>query len=204
MLRRARNVLRRAHNYHRHVNVPNLLAYIRIGLTPVVMALVLLSDRLDHAFGWAAFVFTVAAFTDFADGYLARRWEITTTLGAFLDSVADKVLVTGSLLVLIEVGRVWSWAAFIIIVRELAVMGLRSVAAMEDHKKVPPSMWGKTKALVQFVAIGLAMLRLPDSWGPFYLDEWVMLLAVGVTIVSAWDYFSRYGGALRTKRSASA
>ena len=97
------------------MNLPNLLAYVRIVLTPVVMTFVLLSDDLDRAFGIAATLFTVAALTDLADGYLARRWEITTTLGAFLDSVADKVLVVGSLVVLIDVGRVWSWAAFVII-----------------------------------------------------------------------------------------
>ena len=184
------------------MNVPNLLAYVRIGLTPVVMALVLLSEQIDHAFGLAAGVFAVAAFTDYFDGYLARRWEATSTLGAFLDSVADKVLVTGSLLVLIEVGRAWSWAAFVIIGRELAVMGLRSVAAMEDQSKVPPSIWGKTKALFQFLAIGLAMLRLSEDWGPFFLDEWLMLLAVTVTIISAWDYFAQFGGALRSKRTS--
>lgn len=179
------------------MNLPNLLAYIRIGLTPVVMALVVLSSDIEHALGVAAVVFAVAASTDFLDGYLARRWQITTTLGAFLDSVADKVLVTGSLLVLIEIGRAWSWAAFIIIARELAVMGLRGVAALEDHSNVPPSIWGKAKALVQFLAIGLAMVRLDDPWGPLYLDEWLMLVAIAVTLISAWDYFSRYGGALR-------
>ncbi len=178
------------------MNVPNVLAYVRIVLTPVVMALVLLSNDIDHAFGLAAFVFAIAASTDFLDGYLARRWEITTTLGAFLDSVADKVLVTGSLLVLIEVGRAWSWAVFIIIARELAVMGLRGVAALEDNSNVPPSMWGKVKALVQFTTIGFAMVRLSSEWGPFFFDEWLMLAAVAVTIISAWDYFARFGGAL--------
>lgn len=178
------------------MNLPNLLAYVRIGLTPVVMGFVLASTRIDHAFGIAAGFFTIAALTDFADGYLARRWAITTTLGAFLDSVADKVLVTGTLLVLIEVDRAWSWAAFVIIGRELAVMGLRSVAAM-DQGDVPASLWGKLKATTQFVAIGLAMLRLASEWGPFFLDEWVMLVAVGVTLASAWDYFSRFGRVLR-------
>ena len=179
------------------MNIPNLLAYVRIGLTPLVMAFVLLSDRIDHAFGVAAVLFTVAALTDIADGYLARRWEITTTLGAFLDSVADKVLAVGALLVLIEVGRAWSWAAFIIIGRELAIMGLRGVAALEKSK-VPPSIWGKIKTVFQFSAIGLAMLRLPSEWGPFFLDEWVMLIAVSVTLLSAWDYFKQYGSALRS------
>ena len=139
------------------MNLPNLLAYIRIAMTP--------------------------------------------TLGAFLDSVADKVLVTGALLALIEVGRVWAWAAFIIIVRELAVMGLRSVVALEDHRPMPPSIWGKLKAATQFVAIGLAMLRLGEPLGPFYLDQWVMLAAVVVTVMSAVDYFRHYGAALRGRAS---
>ena len=180
------------------MNLPNLLAYLRIAMTPIVMAFVLLSDQIDHAFGIAAVLFTIAAVTDFADGYLARKWEITTTLGAFLDSVADKVLVTGSLLVLIEVQRAWSWAAFVIIVRELAVMGLRSVAALETSATMPPSIWGKIKAASQFIVIGMAMLRMAEPWGPFYLDEWVMLGVVAITILSAVDYFRRYGSALRS------
>ncbi len=184
------------------MNVPNLLALLRIALTPVVMFFVLSTDRLDHAFGIAATVFAIAALTDMADGYLARRWEITTTLGAFLDSVADKVLVVGTLVALLEVGRAWAWAAFIIIVRELAVMGLRGVAALEKSK-VPPSLWGKTKTVVQFLAIGFAMLRLSDEWGPLFFDEWLMVVAVVVTIVSAWDYFSRYGSALRSEAGAT-
>jgi CDP-diacylglycerol--glycerol-3-phosphate 3-phosphatidyltransferase len=185
------------------MNVPNLLALTRILLTPLVMAFVLLSEQIDNAFGIAATLFAIAALTDFADGYLARRWEITTVLGAFLDSVADKVLVTGSLLVLIEVGRAWSWAAFVIIGRELAVMGLRSVAAL-GKVKVPPSIWGKVKAFVQFTTIGLAMVRPATEWGPLFPDEWLMLVAVAVTLVSAWDYFRHYGAALDPRTEAAA
>ena len=179
------------------MNLPNVLALTRVVLTPVVMTFVLLSEHVENAFGIAVVVFVFAALTDFADGYFARRWQITTTAGAFLDSVADKVLVTGSLLVLIEVGRAWSWAAFIIIGRELAVMALRGVAALEKSK-VPPSVWGKAKTVAQFTAIGLAMIRSSEPLGPYFLDEWVMLAAVVATIVSGWDYFKRYGGALRT------
>ncbi len=176
------------------LNVPNLLALARIVLTPVVMTFVLLSDQIDHAFGIALAVFVPAALTDFADGYLARRWKLTTVLGAFLDSVADKVLVVGSLLVLIEVGRAWSWAAFIIIGREIAVMGLRAVAAL-DKATVPPSFWGKSKTTFQFVAIGFALIRSGSEVGPFFLDEWLMLVAVIATVLSGWDYFRRYSGA---------
>ena len=176
------------------LNVPNLLALTRIVLTPVVMTFVLLSDQIDHAFGIALAIFIPAALTDFADGYLARRWKLTTVFGAFLDSVADKILVVGSLLVLIEVGRAWSWVAFIIICREIAVMGLRAVAALEKAT-VPPSFWGKSKTTFQFVAIGFAMIRGQSEIGPFFLDEWLMLLALVATVLSGWDYFRRYWSA---------
>jgi len=184
-------------------NVPNSLALTRIVLTPVVMAFVLLSDQIDHAFGIALAIFIPAALTDFADGYLARRWKITTVLGAFLDSVADKVLVAGSLLVLIEVQRAWSWAAFIIIGRELAVMGLRAVAALEKST-VPPSFWGKSKTTFQFLAIGFALIRSGSEWGPFFFDEWLMLIAVFATVLSGWDYFRRYAGAFTGGRTVDA
>lgn len=163
-------------------------------MTPVVMAFILLSEQIDHAFGIALALYIPTALTDFVDGYLARRWKITTVLGAFLDSVADKVLVVGTLLVLIEVGRAWSWAAFVIITREIAVMGLRAVVAL-DKSTVPPSFWGKSKAFFQFVAIGFAMIRSGSEIGPFFLDEWLMLVAVFATVLSGWDYFRRYASA---------
>jgi len=173
------------------MSIPNLLAVIRLILTPIVMAMVLKSPGNDGLAIAAAVVFGIAALTDFADGYLARRWRITTTLGAFLDTVADKVLVTGALIALVEIGSTSTWIAFIIIGREIAMMGLRSVAAL-DLGTVPPSMWGKWKATVQFVAIMFAIGHLDVTIGPFRLDEWMMAAAVIVTVVSAGDYFSRF------------
>lgn len=148
----------------------------------------------------AAVVFAVAALTDFADGYLARRWKITTTLGAFLDTVADKVLITGALIALVEIGTTSSWAAFLIIGRELAVMGLRSIAAL-DQSTVPPSIWGKSKATVQFIAIVLAILRLDVNLGPWRIDQWAMLIAVVVTLLSAGDYFARFRSIFASRRT---
>ena len=179
------------------MNLPNLFGYIRVLAAPVVLALVLLEGDLDHNYGIALAVFIAAAATDFLDGYFARRWQITTRLGAFLDSIADKVLVTATLVALVETGRVWSWAAFVIIGREIIVTGLRGVAAFENTP-VPPSVWGKIKTGMQFFALGLAMLRLAEPWGPWYFDEWVMLAAVVVTVLSAVDYFRHYGRVLRS------
>lgn len=180
----------------RVISVPDRIAWLRIALVAPVMALVLADGRFDGAYGWAAAVFAVAAASDFFDGYLARRWELTTTLGAFLDSIADKVLVTGTLFALVGVHRAWPWAGFLIVGRELAVMGLRAIAAIRGDV-VPPSSLGKLKAVVQFLAMFLAILRTPDRWAGLFPDEWVMLGAVVLTVVSAIDYFGRYVAAVR-------
>lgn len=173
------------------MNLPLLLTAGRIVATPIVMGLILLEDDLDHNFGVAAAIFTVAALTDYADGYLARRWGQTSTIGAFLDLTADKLLVTGTLAALLVVDRVNIWLAFVIIGREIAIMALRGVVAA-DGKLLPPSGWGKWKATIQFVAIGLAIVRLEDKWGPLFLDEWAMFVATAVTLISAVDYIARY------------
>ncbi|MCL1593151.1 MAG: CDP-diacylglycerol--glycerol-3-phosphate 3-phosphatidyltransferase [Actinomycetia bacterium] len=177
------------------MSIPNLLAVIRLILTPITMALILVSPDSTTIAIVATISFAVAAITDFADGYLARRWKITTTLGAFLDTVADKILVSGALIALVEIGRTSSWVAFIIIGREVAIMGLRSVAAL-DSGTVPASMWGKWKATVQFVAISIAILGLDLVVGPWRIDQWFMGAAVIVTLISAGDYFSRFRSVL--------
>lgn len=183
------------------MSIPNLLAVIRLLLTPVAMVLILQSpDNRSYAYA-GAIVFGVAALTDFADGYLARRWRITTTLGAFLDTVADKVLITGALIALVQIGTTSSWVAFIIIGREITIMGLRSVAAL-DQSTVPPSIWGKWKATVQFVSILFAIALFNIVIGPLRLDEWLLWFAVVVTLLSAGDYFSKFRGVLSRRDRA--
>ena len=167
---------------------------------PVIVALILLADDVDHAFGIAAVIMALASFTDFLDGYLARRWQITTTLGAFLDTIADKLLVTGALFALVEVGRAWAWAAFVIVGREIAISGLRGIAAM-DGVSVPPSFWGKAKANVQYLAVFMAMLRTPDTYGGLYPDEWMMIVAAAVTVLSGVEYMARFAIVLRADRA---
>ena len=177
------------------MSIPNLLALTRLVLTPIAMFLILQSPG-NRAYAVAGtVVFVIAALTDFADGYLARRWRITTTLGAFLDTVADKVLVAGALIALVEIGTTSSWVAFIIIAREVSIMGLRSVAAL-DQSTVPPSIWGKSKAAIQFTAISVAILHLDIVVGSWRVDQWLMGLAVIVTVISAGDYFSRFRAVL--------
>ena len=167
------------------------ITYARILLVPVVMGLILLGPSRSSAYTFAAVCFALAATTDFVDGYLARRWALTTTFGSFLDTTADKLLVSGALIALVDVGRASPWAAIIIIGREVLILGLRGVVAAEGTV-FPPSIWGKLKTTIQFVAI----LRYDEPLGPLLLDEWAMIVAVVITVMSAVEYLTRFSSAL--------
>lgn len=175
------------------------LSALRLALVPPVIGLVLAGPRTRYAYVAAAAVFAVAAFTDFLDGYLARRWRLTSTLGSFLDTTADKVLVTGALIALVSVGRASPWLATVIVGRELAVLGLRGVVAASGAV-MAPSLWGKLKANVQFAAVLLALLRSGGRWGPWYPDEWAMGAAALLAVVSAAQYFARFASAVTAPR----
>ena len=164
---------------------------------PAIIGLVLATERteLQHLFGVAVILVIAAGMSDFLDGYIARKQGITSILGAFWDTTADKILVSGVLIALVSVDRASVWVTFIIMTREFVVTAVRSVVAI-DGMLVPASLAGKAKATVQFVALGLAMLRLPEPWGPFYLDEYWMWLTAIVTIASGWDYIARFRDAL--------
>jgi len=164
----------------------------RIVLAPVIMGLVLAGSDYEVA---AALLFAVTAATDWWDGRLARRWNLTTRLGSFLDTTADKLLVTGVLIALIGADRVSPWIVAIIVGRELVIMGLRGVVAV-DGAVMQPSIWGKLKTTIQFVAILLAILRPGEPIAGQYLDEWVMLVAAFITVMSAVDYLQRFAPAL--------
>lgn len=175
----------------RRAAIPNALAAARILFAPLVMLLIVLADSGALSVAWAAALFLVTAFTDFLDGYLARKWNVATTLGAFLDSTADKLLVTGSLLALISVDRASIWVAVIIILREFVVMALRGLVAIGGDV-INPSVWGKVKANFQFVAIFLAIVRWDVVFGGLFLDEWFMWLAAIVTLMSGWGYVAAF------------
>lgn len=181
------------------ISVPDLLAVSRILLVPVIMALTLGEGVETRQLVPACILFSIAAMTDFFDGYLARRWNVTSTLGAFLDTTADKLLVTGSLLALVAIDRVSVWAALIIVMREFVVMALRGLVALGGGL-VRPSQWGKIKATSQFVAIGFAFIRFAEPIGALFFDQWLMLIAVVLTVISAWQYVSGFWETVRAAR----
>ena len=164
---------------------------LRIILTPAIMALVIAAgpDGGDET-TLAAVLFVIAAATDWVDGRLARSWGVTTKLGSFLDTTADKLLVSGVLIALLEVDRVSPWIVAIIVGRELVIMSLRGVIAA-DGTVMEPSMLGKVKTSVQCLAIVLAIVRPGEPVGGLNVDEWVMLAAAALTLWSAVDYLAR-------------
>ena len=172
-------------------NFLTAITYLRVALVPVIMALVMAGHRVRYAYAIAAVLFAIAAVTDFFDGFLARRWAKASTLGSFLDTTADKLLVSGALVALVAVDRASAWIAFLIIGRELVILGLRGAIAA-GGEVMSPSIWGKLKANAQFLAITLAIVRIPDRVGPLFVDQYFMLLAAAATVASAVEYLTRF------------
>ncbi len=170
-------------------NVPNTLSLIRVFLAPLV--LLFLSLRIDTPvasgisdLSWgdllAAFVFIVASLTDAFDGYIARKYKLVTTLGKFIDPLADKVLVIAAMLALIELGRLPAWIVMVIITREFIVTGLRLVAAAEGVV-IAASKGGKLKTCCQIAALIMLILNIPYGMH-------LMWVAMILTVWSGMDY----------------
>ena len=175
----------------------NRVTLIRVVLIPVF--LVILLARLPVWGPWlAALVFTLLAATDAVDGYLARSRNEVTTFGKFIDPLADKLLVTAALVALVDLDRLPSWVALLIISRELVVSGLRMVAVAEG-RVIAASRFGKVKTVFQIIAIVAFIVR-DSALMPQYLGEagaqifwWVswavMATALLLTVWSMIDYF---------------
>jgi CDP-diacylglycerol--glycerol-3-phosphate 3-phosphatidyltransferase len=169
------------------LNLPNFLTFARILLIPVVLALISMSTRQGNV--CAVLVFALAAVTDVIDGWLARRRNITSLLGQFLDPLADKLLVLAVMVWLVEMGRIPAWPVIIIAGRELCVTSLRTIAISEGLV-ISASRGGKDKAALQNVAV--AMLILHDTYliDFAFFSVTVSLHAVGLALLIASIFFA--------------
>ncbi|MBW2193609.1 MAG: CDP-diacylglycerol--glycerol-3-phosphate 3-phosphatidyltransferase [Deltaproteobacteria bacterium] len=169
---------------------PNSLTLFRIAAVPVIVILLLYPNRLCSFI--AAAIFSVAAITDFFDGFFARQQGLVSNLGKVMDPVADKLLVSTAFIMLVSLGRAPAWMVCIIIGRELAVTGLRNIIA-GNGKDVSASRLGKYKTGFQIAAIIPLMIHYPflgidvPAMGSLFL--WVALV---LTIWSGADYFIRF------------
>ncbi|MFI5026359.1 MAG: CDP-diacylglycerol--glycerol-3-phosphate 3-phosphatidyltransferase [Solirubrobacterales bacterium] len=166
------------------VNIPNALTMLRIVTVPVIV--VALLDETPNGDVIAAALFSLAALTDGLDGYIARRRSQVTTFGKLMDPLADKLLVVAALIALVSLDRLAAWVAMVIIARELAVTGLRSLAA-ERGVVVSASWMGKAKTALQVAAIVALIVWDPT---PVAVDL-LVYLAVAATVISGADYFIR-------------
>jgi len=172
------------------MNLPNALTLGRIFLVPLVVV-VLLTKQMHNWAYWGAGLFLAAALTDLLDGYLARRRRQVTTVGRLLDPIADKLLISSALISLVQLGIAPAWMVVIIIGREFAVSGLRSIASAEGFS-IDVSTLGKGKMVAQVAAVtGLILGRMHGGW--VQLTAWILLwTVVFFALLSMAQYFYEF------------
>jgi CDP-diacylglycerol--glycerol-3-phosphate 3-phosphatidyltransferase len=178
------------------LNLPNLLTWGRIVLIPLLLVIYYLPDATlaPHAKNvWGAAIFALAAVTDWLDGYLARHLNQTSAFGAFLDPVADKLMVATALLLLVSIEHVEAFIAAIIIGREIAISALREwMAKLGESRSVAVSFIGKLKTTAQMIAILLLLYN--DPIGPFdthRVGTWLIYVAAVLTLWSMIYYLRK-------------
>jgi CDP-diacylglycerol--glycerol-3-phosphate 3-phosphatidyltransferase len=174
-------------NQRQTTNLPNHLSILRLMLIPLVVICLYFSGRTGSFL--AALFFGLAALTDLLDGFYARRYRVVTTLGKFLDPLADKLLVSATMIMLVTLNRIPAWVVMVIIARELAVTGLRSIAAVEGQV-IEASALGKYKFIFQSVTLICLCLHYEYLQINFHVVGMVFLwVALVLTLWSGWTYF---------------
>jgi CDP-diacylglycerol--glycerol-3-phosphate 3-phosphatidyltransferase len=177
-------------NPNPNLNLPNFLALFRILLAPLMLLFLFGRDSgiIDMHPTWydyfAGLIFVIASITDFFDGFIARKWNQSTKLGAILDPLADKMLIIAGLLGLMMIDRASVWAVYLILVREVFITGLRVMAASEG-KEISASFLGKVKTFAQIFAIGFLIVQWP------YATE-LLWFSVIATLYSGYEYTRDY------------
>ncbi|MGL6344508.1 MAG: CDP-diacylglycerol--glycerol-3-phosphate 3-phosphatidyltransferase [Waterburya sp.] len=167
------------------MNLPTWITLSRLLGLPFI--LYLLNDPTPENRWLCVVIFVIAAGTDWVDGYLARKLDMVTELGKFLDPLVDKLLVLGSLLALIELQLVPAWGVFLILTRELAIAGWRVNPQLTGNTSISgANIWGKLKTIVQIIAIACLIAPLPDQWNSITLI--LFWLAVVISLISGWIY----------------
>ena len=178
-------------------NIPILLTWLRVALIPLMVGVFYLPDSMLSPFEKSVAstaVFIIAALTDWFDGFLARRWNETSAFGAFLDPVADKLMVTGALLILVHLDRANAMVAFVIIGRQIAISALREwMAQIGASKSMAVSSIGKIKTVAQMIAIPMLLFydTLFDVIDTRIWGQWLLALAAVLTVWSMFYYLRK-------------
>jgi CDP-diacylglycerol--glycerol-3-phosphate 3-phosphatidyltransferase len=187
------------------LNLPNMLTMLRIVMIPAVMAL--LWDGTPVMNFWAGWVYTAATITDALDGYLARKRNLVSVLGKFLDPLADKLIVMAILVLMTGMGRVPAWAVVVILARELSISMLRTIAISEGVV-IAAGDGGKAKTALQMVAVLFLMLHhrykidfwFTERWVDFNTAGlWLLYISLFFAITSAGEYIKLFVEAVEAK-----
>lgn len=165
------------------MNLPNKLTVIRIAIVPFFVFF-MCYDAIPYRFIWALLLFIAASVTDMLDGKLARKYDLVTNFGKFLDPLADKILVAAALVCFVELNWTYSWVVVIILLREFAVSGVRLAAISGDKRAViPANIWGKVKTVFTLIAImAVLAMHIMMSFG-LLVDSNTFVMTDGGTLV---------------------
>ncbi|MBO6196794.1 MAG: CDP-diacylglycerol--glycerol-3-phosphate 3-phosphatidyltransferase [Butyrivibrio sp.] len=168
------------------MNLPNKLTVARVILIPFFVFF-LLNDSMNPYFKWVALaIFIVASLTDLLDGKIARKYNLVTDFGKFMDPLADKLLVCSAMIGLIELGRIEAWIVIVIIAREFIISGFRLIAA-DNGRVIAASYWGKFKTTFQMFMVILMIANIGMTPFPL-ITQIIKWIALVLTIVSLVDY----------------
>ena len=169
------------------MNLPNKLTVLRVLLIPFFVAALLWQQGENMTLRyWAAGIFIIASLTDMLDGKIARKYNLVTNFGKFMDPLADKLLVCSALICLIELGEIPAWMVIVIISREFIISGFRLIAA-DNNIVIAANYWGKIKTVVQMVMCVLFIVDLDTKF--FNVTEQIFLYAsVALTVISLCVY----------------
>ncbi|MCR5716248.1 MAG: CDP-diacylglycerol--glycerol-3-phosphate 3-phosphatidyltransferase [Lachnospiraceae bacterium] len=166
------------------MNLPNKLTLFRVILIPFFVVFLLFED-VDPSFHWIALViFIVASLTDLLDGKIARKYNLVTNFGKFMDPLADKLLVCSAMIVLIDLKRIPSWVVLIIIAREFIISGFRLIAS-DNGVVIAASYWGKFKTTFQMIMV---ILMIANIQALSLFTQIIMWIALALTVISLVDY----------------
>lgn len=165
------------------MNLPNKLTIFRVVLIPFFVVL-LLFDVTAYDKWIALVIFIIASLTDFLDGHIARKYNLVTNFGKFMDPLADKLLVCSALICLVELARIPAWIVILIIAREFIISGFRLVAS-DNGVVIAASYWGKFKTTFQILMI---CLMIADLEPLYFITQAVMWVALALTVISLVDY----------------
>lgn len=168
------------------MNISNKLTTLRVVLVPAFVVVFLYAGLGRTGDIISLVIFAIACITDYLDGYLARKHNLVTNFGKFMDPLADKLLVCSAAVCLVAAGRIEAWIVIVILAREFAISGFRLVAA-GGGLVIAASMWGKSKTVVQMFMIMFLLLHFETQW--WYIVEQVMIYAsLILTVISIVDY----------------